>query len=253
MKNIFAHHGIPELLITDNAGQFVSSEFKTFAQHYGFLHETSSPHNPQSNGEAERAVREAKKILAQDDPMLGLLVHRSTPSTTTGVSPAELAMGRRLRTRLPTLGDNLEPKVPIKSKVQSKDREKKKCNEHFFNKRNSVKSLPILNPGDTVLQKVHGKQWESPSTVIERVGPRSYIIETESGARFRRNRRYLRPTKSFKPAAPDCDLPTDDQPVPQPLPQQPVQPQPIPPQPSLTTRSGRAVNPPAWFKDYVFR
>ena len=55
-KSVFATHGIPDI-ISDNGPQFVSWEFKVFAQEYGFTHVTSSPRYPRSNGEAERAVR----------------------------------------------------------------------------------------------------------------------------------------------------------------------------------------------------
>ena len=95
-KSVFAHHGIPETVVTDNGRQFASSEFQRFVTAWNFTHVTSSPYFPQSNGEAERAVQEAKKILAQSDPMLALMIHRSTPTTATGYSPAELAMGRRI-------------------------------------------------------------------------------------------------------------------------------------------------------------
>ena len=39
---MFAHHGIPELLVTDNGRQFVAAEFQTFADQWGFRHTTSS-------------------------------------------------------------------------------------------------------------------------------------------------------------------------------------------------------------------
>ncbi|XP_064390623.1 uncharacterized protein K02A2.6-like [Halichondria panicea] len=50
LKAIFARHGIPETVRSDNGPQFSSHEFTQFAQTYGFKHTTSSPHYPQSNG-----------------------------------------------------------------------------------------------------------------------------------------------------------------------------------------------------------
>ena len=79
LKNFFSHHGIPEMVISDNGTQFSSAEFRTFADRWNLSHVTSSPHYLQSNGAAERAVKTVKEILRQDDIFLALLSYRSTP------------------------------------------------------------------------------------------------------------------------------------------------------------------------------
>ena len=42
LKSIFARHGIPAELFTDNGPQFSANLFSTFSQSYGFTHKTST-------------------------------------------------------------------------------------------------------------------------------------------------------------------------------------------------------------------
>ena len=72
MKAVFSRHGIPDLLISDNGPQYQSHEMKQYSQAYGFMHVTSSPHYPQSNGEAmERQNVQFKKLNDfLDDPKI---------------------------------------------------------------------------------------------------------------------------------------------------------------------------------------
>ena len=53
LKAVFARHGIPSCLRSDNGPQFDCSEMEAFATSYGFKHRTSSPRFPQGNGQVE--------------------------------------------------------------------------------------------------------------------------------------------------------------------------------------------------------
>lgn len=46
MKEIFACHGVPWEVLSDNGPQFSCGEFAEFAKQYGFYHSTSSPRCP---------------------------------------------------------------------------------------------------------------------------------------------------------------------------------------------------------------
>ena len=57
LRSLFATHGIPEQLVSDNGSGFRSEEFKQFTTQNGIKHIFTSPYNPSSNGLAERAVQ----------------------------------------------------------------------------------------------------------------------------------------------------------------------------------------------------
>ena len=186
MKSIFARHGIPEILISDNGPQYSSREFSEFAKAYEFRHVTSSPYHPQGNGEAERAVGTVKSLLKKEDnPYQALLAYRNTPLQV-GYSPAQLLMGRVLRSMVPTTRAQRKPQIPDLASVQARDKRIKKKQKKDFDSRHRARELSPLEPGDRVWVSERGSEAE----VREEVSPRSYVIEAEGGT-LRRNRQNL--------------------------------------------------------------
>ena len=61
MKSIFARHGSPKTVISDNP--FDTAEFKKFQREWDFKLTTSSPYHPKSNGLAERNIQTLKRVL----------------------------------------------------------------------------------------------------------------------------------------------------------------------------------------------
>ena len=57
LRSIFATHGLPEMLVTDNGTVFTSDEFNRFTKQNGIRHVRSAPYHPASNGLVERAVQ----------------------------------------------------------------------------------------------------------------------------------------------------------------------------------------------------
>ena len=49
LTKMFAVHGIPDKLVTDNGPQFISHKFKQFATNLHFTHVTTSPHHHKAN------------------------------------------------------------------------------------------------------------------------------------------------------------------------------------------------------------
>ena len=227
LKSIFSHHGIPETIVSDNGPQFSSQEFGDFSKTYNFCHVTSSPHFPQSNGLAERSVQTMKRLLKESkDVYQAILSYRTTPLPWCNLSPAELLMGRQLRTTLPQVDEQLIPKWQYLDNFKHQE-----ANFKFKQKRNYDRShhaipLPPI-PDDTSVHITSGT--ETTGRVIAPAdAPRSYMVVTPSGT-VRRNRRHLN-------VMPDNHLPNGSV---------DEQPNPSPPQPIMTrSRTGTVIHPP---------
>ena len=63
LRALFASHGIPDSVVSDNGSPFVSAEMKEFLAANGVKQITSSPYHPASNGLAERAVQTCKAAI----------------------------------------------------------------------------------------------------------------------------------------------------------------------------------------------
>ena len=199
MKSIFARHGIPETVISDNGPQFSSKEFADFAAKWEFSHITSNPRYPKANGMAERTVQTVKQLLEKadlkkEDPYLAILTHRAYPDPCGDPSPAEKLMNRQLRTRLPAV----RPPQEHHTLIQLKNGQKKRKQAFYHDK--NARELPKLNEGSTGRVYQHSSpstkaNWSTKATVIEEYHtPRSYVVRTDEGQTLRRNRSDLRQT-----------------------------------------------------------
>jgi hypothetical protein len=188
-KSIFSRHGIPEEVICDNM-PFDSVEMRQFASQWNFVINTSSPHFPQSNGQAERCIQTVKLLLlkaeeSSADPYIALLQYRTTPLAGLDYSPAQLLYGRRLRTKLPTTAASLQPTFDThKAALQHRQQHQKtQYDQH-------ARALPSLHTGDNV-RVLHNDKWLPAIVSANHPAPRSYIVETRNGSTLRRNRRHL--------------------------------------------------------------
>ena len=88
LEAMFARHGIPRTIRSDNGPQFVSDEFKDYLRNNGIKHIRTTPYWPQGNGEVERQNRTLLKAIRASNaegkdwrkelPNF-LLAYRSTP------------------------------------------------------------------------------------------------------------------------------------------------------------------------------
>jgi hypothetical protein len=179
LDKIFARHGLPDKLTSDNGPQFRSEEFREFLQRNAIQHRKTTPYWPQANGEVERMNRSILKAIRaanlekknwRSELQNFLLAYRTTPHATTGKSPAELLMNRKLRTKLPVVIETVK-----NSDVKLKDSSMKtKGKEYTDTVRKAEKS--VISVGDKIIlrqkheNKLSTKFDPIPYTVVEKKG-----------------------------------------------------------------------------------
>ncbi len=234
LEQLFATHGFPEVIVSDNGTCFASAEFSVFCAANGIRHLRTAPYHPASNGLAERAVQTVKQGLKKNQGgdlqqrlARFLLSYRRTPQSTTNVSPAELLFKRVLRTRLdlvrPSLSNIVHAKQEKWPRVDARER-------------------PAPEVGSPMLARNYGAgdRWE-PGVVTEHRSPHSLVVTSPTGGVSHRHPDQLRRSHVAGNSPPAID--DDDWLAPLPtaaVPQQPL--------PSLTPpvlrRSIRASHPP---------
>lgn len=203
LEKIFAVHRNPESLKTDNGPQFISSEFSSFLKENNIYHLTSTPLWPQPNGEVERQNRSLLKAIKiaqvekkdwKREMLKFLLAYRSTPHSTTGVSPAELLFRWKIRTKLPELRE--KDARPDMIEVQDRDSEMKQKGADYANVRRRAQKSDIES-GDKVLVKKKKVDKLSPTfyqVPMEVVDKRrgDVTVKSSTGVQYRRNVTHLK-------------------------------------------------------------
>jgi transposase InsO family protein len=193
LKEVFARYGIPSELVSDNGPQYSSTSFREFSAAWGFHHTTSSPHYPQSNGMAERAVRQIKSLMKKCEHVGGdldcfLLELRNTPREGFEKSSAEMLFGRQTK---PLLRELIQPAGDNVISDQRKALDERAA--YNYNKSARKKELKDLSIGEDVwVRSSLDGTWKN-ARVTGKAGPRSYWIKDENEKLFRRNRLQLKP------------------------------------------------------------
>nr|XP_023691255.1 uncharacterized protein K02A2.6-like [Paramormyrops kingsleyae] len=182
LRQSFCSQGLPEMLVSDNGSCFVSAEFKEFTQKNSIRHITSAPYHASSNGCAERAVQTFKSMMKKvGEGRLSTKVsrvlfnYRITPQSTTGLSPAEMLLGRRLRSTLDQVHPDLRVRVERKQDTQKELHDKQVRGRSF-------------QVGDMVITRnfSYGSKW-IPGFIVKVTGPVSYKVMLGDGNVVRRH------------------------------------------------------------------
>ena len=181
LRTWFAQFGLPEIVVTDNGPGFASEEFEVFLQNNGIKHILSAPYHPSSTELAVQIVKRGLKKNTEGSLTTRLarilFAYRTTPQSTTGVSPTQLLFGRQPRTRLALLRPNIASHVEDK---QSQQHDKKARARNF-------------SIGDSVLIRnfSSGQKWMI-GMVIQIAGLVSYMVRLNDHTIHRRHQDQLR-------------------------------------------------------------
>ena len=209
--------------MSDNGTAFTSEDFALFMSENGIKHITSAPKHPASNGFAERYVRTFKETMKKMvnekgslDTKLSrfLLSYRTTPQATTGKTPGELLLNRKLKTRL----DPVNPFRQSTTRTHVEDKQLAQKKQH-----DSQAPLREFQVNDPVFVKnfSYGPRWLC-GNVIQKSRPVSYVVQLTSAEVFRRHVDHIRLRSSpiLHPIV--QELPNDAKPTPVPRPSLPT-------------------------------
>ena len=188
LRSLSTRYGIPEEVVSDNGPQLASEEFSQFLKQNGVKFTRVPPYHPASNGAAERSVQTANTVLTKQVPegkanSLSLehrlanflsILNCSTTHTVTGQSPAELFLGRQIRSCFTLLKPNLNRAV---EKQQLKKKERRDDG------RVKLRELK-LNEVVLVRNWRRGVERWIPRRITQVKGPRTYLVRCDDQIRF---------------------------------------------------------------------
>ncbi|KII68202.1 Transposon Tf2-9 polyprotein [Thelohanellus kitauei] len=190
--------GIPDRIHSDQGRHFEGDLFKGICKTMGIKKSRTTPYHPASNGNVERENRKIKEMLRHHvnsnqndwDRHLSMVLFaiRSAQNASTKYSPAELTLGRKLKTPVALeFSKNIYQKyvkIPdgnaIFQKLVSTLHQTwniascniKKAQELYKNNHDIISSENMYKPGDLVLTKTNGKNklcnvFSGPHLVLE--------------------------------------------------------------------------------------
>ena len=182
LRGLFARHGLPKEVVSDNGPQFTSSEFENFLKGNRVKHTLVPAYHPASNGAAEKSVQTVKSALKkylfteyggmktsmQQKLDNFLLTYRTTPQTTTQCTPSSLFYKRDMRTRFTLLRPDLQSEIEDKQSKQQYYHDQKKTRLTEFSRDENVR----------IRNYIQGQPKWSLAKVLQRIGEYTYLVQT---------------------------------------------------------------------------
>ena len=208
-REYIPRHGIPEILITDNGGEFTALEWEKYLRQIGVDHHRTTPMHPSSNGRCERFNRTFKELLqrlvkntpSQWEDRLGdaLMAYRTSVSLTTGHAPFFLLYSRRNRlpltrtlqtNRATAFGNRLDDQAIALQTARALTEDSRRYNRERLAKKANANDIAV---GDSVLLKSEDRipftsRWDPQWEVTRVRGPVLWLRNQQTGYRKVRHR-----------------------------------------------------------------
>ena len=208
LRLVFATFGAPEEITTDGGTPYTAAVTQSFLKDWGVRHRLATVANPHANARAEIAVKQVKRIMAENVSNTGalnvdafqksMLTYRNTPDPTTGVSPAMMLFGRQVRDMIPAVLGNYVPNRTWTELLDHREKalRKRETAGHERWEEHS-RRLPALKVGDTVFVQNqtgnHPRRFDRTGVVVEVRQNDAYMVKLDgSGRTSLRNRKFLR-------------------------------------------------------------
>ena len=123
----------------------------------------------------------------KQDLQLALLSLRTTPISGTLPSPAELLNNRQMKSTLPLVSRNSRNDETATEEL----RRRQEMQKTYYDR--VTAELPPLKSGQPVMiQELPSLHWKPGTVVSPTKEPRSYVVQDTDGARYRRNRKFIK-------------------------------------------------------------
>ena len=132
-------------------------------------------------------------LKCNSDPVVTLLSYRSTPLSWWRLSPAQLLMGRQIRSTLPAPEQSLAPMWPNLEEFRKIDVSFKQKQKKNYEQRHRATDLPPYDKDQPVFITTREGINSVPGRVMQETRNRSYQVQTPSGIMTNRVNLHARP------------------------------------------------------------
>jgi transposase InsO family protein len=207
LENLFTLMGIPEQIKSDNGPPFNGHEFANFCTHFGIKHNKVTPLYPQANGLCENFMKNLNKIIKnsvnsnisyKEELLSFLRSYRSTPHSSTNVTPSSLIFKRADTTRLPSIKNYNEESIDLQAKSNdnlAKFKMKFYADKHNRAKQHDFKVGDKLILNQHVNKHLHNKyenEFMSQAWVVINVRGDQLVVQNKEGKMLVRNAAFFK-------------------------------------------------------------